>query len=153
MNCAAIFSECRTYRYSLSRDWGSGQAVTFIGLNPSTADETSDDATIRRCIGFAKDWGYTRMHMVNLFGFCAPHPKALLEAEDPVGAENDVFLFELAKQSSLIVAAWGVKGTYRSRHLEVRQMLPCLHYLQLTRNGQPQHPLYLPRSLTPLHWP
>ena len=39
--------------------------IIFIGLNPSTADETNDDPTMRRCIRFSKDLGcvmsYTRM--------------------------------------------------------------------------------------------
>ncbi len=152
MNRSAIFSKCRRYRYGLTREWGIGEAVLFIGLNPSTADESTDDSTIRRCIGFARDWGYARMHMVNLFGFCATHPKDLLEAADPVGSENDAYLLELANQSNLIVAAWGVKGSYRSRHLQVKQMIPGLHYLRLTQKGQPQHPLYLPKTLTPSLW-
>jgi hypothetical protein len=152
MNRSAIFSDCRQYRYALSREWDSGLTVTFIGLNPSTADEASDDSTIRRCIGFAQSWGYGRLQMVNLFGFRATHPQDLLGADDPVGADNDEYLFSLAQQSSLVVAAWGVMGTYRSRHWQIRQQVPGLHYLRLTRNGQPHHPLYLPKTLKPLLW-
>jgi hypothetical protein len=152
MNSSAIFSDCREYRYTLIREWDNGQTVTFIGLNPSTADEASDDPTIRRCIGFAKSWGYGRLQVVNLFGFRATHPKDLLAADDPVGVDNDEYLFSLAQQSSLVVAAWGVRGTYRSRHRQVIQQLPGLHYLKLTCSGQPQHPLYLPKNLKPLRW-
>jgi hypothetical protein len=37
----AIFSPCRTWRYLLWRNWDlSLPACAFIGLNPSTADET-----------------------------------------------------------------------------------------------------------------
>lgn len=49
----AQFSDCRMYRYALWRVWAQGDGcITFIGLNPSTADENKDDPTIRRCIGF-----------------------------------------------------------------------------------------------------
>ena len=77
-NKTATFSECRKYRYTLWRRWdglfASGYAM-FIGLNPSTADETNDDPTIRRCIGYARDWGYGGLCMTNLFAFRATLPK------------------------------------------------------------------------------
>ena len=61
LQTGAEFSECRTWRYVLWRRWGwhgFAKQVMFIGLNPSTADETDDDPTIRRCIRFAKT-GYS----------------------------------------------------------------------------------------------
>lgn len=54
----AKISDCGKYRYSLSRRWGEIRAgrppIVFVMLNPSTADHTVDDPTIRRCIAFAK---------------------------------------------------------------------------------------------------
>lgn len=50
----------------------------FVGLNPSTADETEDDQTIRRCVGFAMDWGYGGLCMGNLFAIRATKPKNML---------------------------------------------------------------------------
>ena len=84
MNSTATLSLCRTYRYSLTREWGSGLAVLFIGLNPSTADETLDDRTIRRCIAFARDWGYARLHMANLFAFRATEPRDMKDRKSVV---------------------------------------------------------------------
>ena len=152
MNTAAILSPCRTYRYSLTREWGSGIAVLFVGLNPSTADETSDDPTIRRCIGFAREWGYARLHMANLFAFRSTDPSGMKNASDPIGPENDMHLLALANDSALTVAAWGTHGTFGGRHSTVRKMLPRLHYLRLTKDGHPGHPLYLPKSLRPIEW-
>ena len=152
MNSTATLSLCRTYRYSLTREWGSGLAVLFIGLNPSTADETLDDRTIRRCIAFARDWGYARLHMANLFAFRATEPRDMKNASDPIGPENDQHLLALADDSILTVAAWGVHGTFGDRHSAVRKMLPRLHYLRLTKDGHPGHPLYLPRTLKPVEW-
>lgn len=124
----------------------------FVGLNPSTADETNDDPTIRRCIGFAKAWGFSGLVMTNLFAFRATDPKDMKRAADPVGTENDETLVKLAACCGLVVAAWGAHGSYRGRDREVRALLPNLHYLKLTKDGHPSHPLYLPGDLTPQLW-
>jgi hypothetical protein len=141
----AIFSKDRIYRYSLYRElefWYERQ-VMFIGLNPSTADEINDDPTVRRCIGFARKWGFSRMCMTNIFAFRATDPAVMLAAADPVGPENDKVLRECANKSNLIVAAWGNYGTYRQRAQRVREILPGLQCLGKTKIGQPKHPLYL----------
>jgi hypothetical protein len=77
----------------------------FVGLNPSTADEGGDDPTIRRCVGFARDWGYSGLCMTNLFAFRATQPKDMLAQADPVGPNNDETLTRLAKEAKVIVAA------------------------------------------------
>lgn len=146
-----IFSSCRTYRYALWREWigGDGYAM-FVGLNPSTADETQDDPTIRRCIAYAKAWGYSGLCMTNLFAYRATQPEDMKSATDPVGPENDAYLKTLAEGAGVIVAAWGVHGTHGGRHNAVRAMLPGLHCLALTKDGHPGHPLYLRKTLTPI---
>ena len=63
----ATLSPCGRYRYRLTRRWGDGGAVAFVMLNPSTADAEKDDPTIRRCIGFAREWRFGRLIVVNLF--------------------------------------------------------------------------------------
>lgn len=153
MRNGATFSPCRTYRYDLWRTWlgGEGYAM-FVGLNPSTADETHDDPTIRRCIAFAKAWGYAGMCMTNLFAFRATQPKDMMRSADPVGPQNDLVLMDRASRAGVIVAAWGADGDYKNRAWWVRTMLPKLHYLRLTKGGQPGHPLYLPKTLTPVEW-
>lgn len=84
----AIFSDCRIYRYALWRRWGSGDYAMFIGLNPSTADEANDDPTVRRCIAFAKTWGYGALCMANLFAYRSPHPEDLRKACAPPNSGN-----------------------------------------------------------------
>ena len=150
VNKFAVFSPCRTYRYLLWREWigGVGYAM-FVGLNPSTADETQDDPTIRRCIAFAKSWGYAGLCMTNLFAFRATDPKDMMAVADPVGPDNNANLLDVAKDAGVIVAAWGAKGTHKGRDAEVCKMLPPLHFLALTKDGHPGHPLYLPKTLTP----
>lgn len=149
-----IFSPCRSYRYALWREWigGEGYAM-FVGLNPSTADETQDDPTIRRCIAFAKAWGYAGLCMTNLFAFRATDPKDMKAAADPVGPDNNKHLGMLAQRAGVVVAAWGANGTHRGRDAEVRAMLDqALHCLALTKDGHPGHPLYLPKTLKPVEF-
>ena len=146
-----IFSPCRQYRYTLWRAWDmfSPRYVMFIGLNPSTADEVQDDPTIRRCIGYAKEWGYGAFCMTNIFAFRATDPRVMKTQADPVGPENDKWLTECAKGAGLIVAAWGAHGGHRARDKEVIKLVNNIMCLGTTKDGYPRHPLYLPKTAKP----
>ena len=145
----ATISECGMYRYWLgrSRDTGDG-LVTWIMLNPSTADAEQDDPTIRRCLGFAATWGKRQVVILNIFALRATDPAKLLHAADPVGPENDA---ALAKADGLIVCAWGAAWAERSRRvrLSLASAGLVLHHLGLTKHGHPKHPLYLRGDLVP----
>lgn len=154
MRRGAVFSECRRYRYALWRIWDEDiPYAMFICLNPSTADEKKDDPTVRRCVGFARSWGYGGVCVTNLFAYRSTDCRALRRVQDPVGPENDEWLQRLAREVGIIVAAWGNHGSYRGRDREVIGMFPSLSCLELTKRGQPRHPLYLKSDLepTPLH--
>lgn len=142
------------YRYGLWRRWGPLHKpwAMFIGLNPSTADANDDDPTIRRCVGFARDWGYEGLLMANLFAFRATEPADMKAAADPVGYDNDVLLQHYARMAGVVVAAWGTNGMHLNRDAAVRKLVPDLHYLRLTKHGFPEHPLYLPAELKPKLW-
>lgn len=148
----AEFSVCRRYRYSLWRHWGESSEgyAMFIGLNPSTADETVNDPTVRRCIGFAQDWGYGGLVMTNLFSFRATKPGDMKASAEPIGPENDDYLTRLARDAAVVVAAWGNHGSHLGRADTVVSLLPGLQHLALTQRGQPGHPLYLASSLRPV---
>ncbi len=106
----AVISDCGKYRYTLEREWMTGQGTClFVMLNPSTADASEDDPTIRRCIGFAQRWGYQRLTVGNLFAYRATDPLGLREVplDVAIGPENDDHLCDLSHGASLIVAAWG----------------------------------------------
>jgi hypothetical protein len=149
-DAGALFSPCRTYRYALWRTWDERlPAVLFVGLNPSTADETADDPTVRRCRGFARDWGYGGFVLCNLFAYRATDPRALLRAEEPVGPENDRWLRHYSEQAGLIVAAWGVRGGWRGRDREVLGMREEWRCLGTGKAGFPRHPLYVRRDCVP----
>lgn len=149
----AYISKDGKYRYTLWRDWRkegeSTKAVAFIGLNPSTADADKDDPTIRRCIGFAKTWGFNKLIMVNLFAYRATNPKDMMEADDPEGSENSSVVRGVADIVDLTVAAWGAHGSHNDMDALYFSLLRDPHHLGLTKSGAPRHPLYLKLDTKP----
>lgn len=149
------------YRYWLERHWGgcnTGHA-TFVMLNPSTADATSDDPTIRRCMGFARAWGLDGITVVNLYALRSTDPKGLWMADDPVGPSNDGWLevaaHIAARQNAPTVAAWGASARAdRVALVEATFQLfgAPLQSLGTTKAGQPRHPLYLPGTAQLQPW-
>lgn len=151
------FSEDRKYRYTLTRSINGkfGKACVFIGLNPSTADESQDDPTIRRCIGYARDWGYEMFTMLNLFAYRSTNPRKLSRSYiEPIGEENDSYILRVCKRADLIIVAWGNYGVLYQRGDKVMAHLKenaiAVHRLGLTHARQPNHPLYLRKDLIPV---
>ncbi len=153
----ATFSPDRAYRYGLWRVWDEARPrVGFVMLNPSTADETKLDPTLRRVLGFAQAWGFGGFEVANIFALRSTDPKALYGAEDPVGPENDAQLDAFAARCAKVVAGWGVHGRLLWRGDAVQRRFANagrpLHVLKLSQGGHPMHPLYLPGALTPVPW-
>ena len=147
---SAVFSPCRRYRYLLSRVWNDSlPTAVFIGLNPSTADASRDDPTLRRCIGFSQAWGFGGLIMLNLFAFRATAPAAMKRRRDPVGPDNDSWLKQTASRHATVIACWGVHGRHKNRSAFVSSILPPCHCLAINADGEPAHPLYLRASLQP----
>lgn len=145
---SALISDCGFYRYRLGRRWGDGEIVGFVMLNPSTADAEKDDPTIRRCIGFAKQWGFDGIEVVNLFAYRATFPSDLIKAVDPIGPDNDQHIRAVASTCRTIVAAWGqLWHGFETRGRNVAAILEDgfrkLKCLGVTKDGFPKHPLYL----------
>lgn len=141
-------SSCGTYRYTLMRRWRAGAALRFVMLNPSTADATLDDPTIRRCVGFAKREGYAALIVLNLYAFRATDPKALLNCDDAVGPDNDSHLwshlYSASQGPTPVVAAWGVNAQL-GRVQQVLSLVDDVDWrcLGTTKDGHPRHPLYV----------
>jgi len=155
LESSAVISDCGKYRYVLKRVWNASLPVcVFVGLNPSTADANEDDPTIRRCVGFAKSWGYGGLVMLNLFAYRATNPQDMLCSVliDPVGPENDNHILKEVSKAGIVIAAWGFHGANFGRDKRIIVMVKNLHYLKLTKDGQPSHPLYLRKDLKPLLW-
>lgn len=198
MKRETVFSPCRRYRYTLWREWGPrplgfqfdphpdyypgrpDQYVQFVCLNPSTADERQDDPTVRRCVDYAKRWGFGALCVTNIFAWRDTDPEAMRKVPTPVShgnvevgtAEsangsitwvtdaNDHHLVEVASKASLLVCAWGKHGEHLGRGKRVAEMFkkcrdprwhfPRLHCLKVNKDGSPQHPLYLSADLLPI---
>lgn len=159
---SAVISACGTYRYSLTRNLGMGdRVVTFIGVNPSTADATTDDATVRKWCGFAKRWGFDRIEVVNLFAYRATDVRALAEVEDPVGPANNMQIRAAIDRAQLVVPCWGSRAKLPPRLVGridlVRVMLRVagveLKCFGKTQQGDPRHPLMLGYDTALEQWP
>jgi len=146
MTGGATFSRDRRYRYRLWRRWDQTRpVVVFVLLNPSTADARHDDPTIRRCLGFARRWGYGGIEVVNLFAYRATDPRVLRTVRDPVGRANRHQVRAALARAELVVLGWGA-STEGDRMLKVSHA----YCLGLTSAGQPRHPLYLRRDARPV---
>jgi hypothetical protein len=146
------------YRYRLWRTWDTDRpSLVWILLNPSIADEDTDDPTLRRLIRFSQTFGYGGLVLVNLFAWRTPDPRLLSTVPDPVGPKNDQFIREAVTQAEQIVVAWGNSGRYLHREQAVLALLSPvpLSCLDVTGRGSPVHPLYQPssKSLTPFLGP
>ncbi len=154
----AVFSPCRRWRYQLTRtfvDVPGSFPLVVVMLNPSMADETVDDPTIRRVSGFARSWGHAGLLVLNLFALRSTDPLALRTADDPVGPDNDETLRQSLTAArnvdSPVLAAWGVHGNYRGRAFRVQHMVDGVRWVCLgtTHGGSPRHPLYVPAATSP----
>ena len=161
-NSSAKISDCGTYRYELIREWSTSEfapntvkegQVVFCLLNPSTADAVEDDRTITRCVGFAQDWGYSRLVVVNLYAYRTPDPDELPNCSDPVGANNDEYIIKYAKEADLFIAGWGRKRKRLVRDKIVLDILRSsgivIKALGVNADGTPKHPLYLSKKTNP----
>ena len=138
MHRTALFSPCRTFRYRLGRRWSDGSALAFVQLNPSTANETADDQTVRRCIHFAQRDGYGGLEGVNLYAYVSTDPEDLRRAGYPVGPGNDLHIAAAARECDRVVLAWGARTQCRRRAEEVLELLHGLgvvapHCFRVTR--------------------
>ncbi len=149
----AHFSADRKYRYLLGRRISdSPHRLLFVMLNPATADETHNDPTIRRCIGFARQWNFGLLDIANLFAFRTAYPSELRRADEPIGPENDEWICEALSTADKVILAWGNHGSYKNRSNQVKLMaLKAAQpfHLGLNKTGEPKHPLYLPATTDP----
>jgi hypothetical protein len=157
----ALLSPDRVYRYTLERIWDPDRPqCAFIGLNPSTADESQLDPTLRRCVRFADGWGYGSFVMLNVFAFRSTDWRGLIMARDPVGPANWVWIGEttrrVVERGGIIVCCWGahVKDipNGQTEADTIRSLLDRPYYIRMTESGFPGHPLYLPSRLEPTPW-
>jgi hypothetical protein len=145
---SAVISDCLKYRYRLERKTGNGPTLMFVMVNPSTADATTDDQTIRKCIGFATRAGYGRIIVGNKFAFRATDVNELRTARDPIGPENDEHLRAMMREAKTVVVGWGqlakLPETLRGRWKDIVRLADVAgHELQtigINADKHPKHP-------------
>jgi len=149
----AIISPDDKYRYALWRIWDHRVALCmFVMLNPSTADGRKDDPTIKKCMAYAKGWGYGGIYIGNLYAYRSRDPKALAYVEDPVGADCDAYLDWMADKCEMKVAAWGNNALSPGRIREIKKLISPMYCLELSKSRNPKHPLYLSKKLRPVRF-
>lgn len=156
----ATLSKCGLYRYRLWRTWGPGDVVTFVMLNPSTADADNDDPTIRKCMGFARRWGCGSLQVVNLAAFRCTDPRGLYNTRYPVSEpakpqENFKHLRDAIELAGTVVCAWGVPGGELPNAAEMLEVMMAkwptkLRVLGFNKDGTPKHPLMVPYIAPPV---
>lgn len=153
----AIYSSCEGYRYSLTRIWdAAGSRANFLMLNPSTATEVQNDPTVERCERRARALGHGSFCVTNIFAWRDTDPRAMRQAADPVGPENDAAILNAANWADQVVCAWGTHGAHLDRGPMVEALLRAeghrLFHLGLSKAGHPKHPLYIGYAHQPSVW-
>lgn len=164
---SAIISKCGRYRYRLERDvQEKGLVFAYIGINPSTADASIDDATVRKWKGFALANGCSRFLVGNIFAFRATDVGELKTAIDPIGEENARHLREIFNDADIIIPCWGsrtkIPKNLRSNidamvwtlfHQTVVSLTSKpLKVFGFTKSGDPMHPQMLAYSTKLIDW-
>lgn len=151
----AVISSCGHYRYALTRalkDREPTSIVLWVMLNPSTADATRDDNTIRAITRITRAWGYDGFMVGNLYALRSRDPAALWQVDDPFGPDNRAYLKLMAATATKIVAAWGTHAK-RADAEPITDMLSTfgeVKCLGMNVNGSPKHPLFIPTDVTPI---
>lgn len=155
VDVGAQISEDGRHRTRLWRAWSTDWRMLFIMLNPSTADATQDDPTIRKCVGFAKQRGAGGIEVVNLYSLRTPSPDVLFATPGASRnvTENGQIIYSVAlsieRQGGMVVCAWGADVRAAGEAHRARMLLRyrTLWALRITKDGSPGHPLYVPYSV------
>ena len=142
----------------LWRIWDESKRLyVIIMLNPSTADHEANDNTISVVITRAKQAGFGGILVVNAFAWRATEPSEMKKAGKPVGIHNDhAIMLAISTQDSFLLCAWGPPAAHLDRNKELRCLIKKSgakpHALKLSKNGEPEHPLYKKYELEPQPW-
>ena len=159
-----LFSECGSYRWILKRELLSGKkSIVFIGLNPSIANSSDNDRTLKRIVNFCSKWGYKNIYIINLFALISKSSIQILKSDDPIGGNNDLITLKTLQFwrediNCDLWLGWGDKGKFRKRDRRVLKLIKKFSYMNskekifsksvlclgLSKKGNPRHPLYMP---------
>ena len=144
----AVISDDGKYRYSLSRKWDKTKPeIMFIMLNPSTADDTVDDRTIKRIINFSKTWGYGGLLVGNIYAYRSSNPKLLRDVDDPIGPENEKYIRKMLQKVNTVVYAWG-DNNKKGEPDWLKNIVKAPLCIEISQQGNPRHPLMLKKIVS-----
>lgn len=151
---SAVISPCGKFRFRLEREVSpTGKTYAFFGINPSTADATINDATVRKWIGFVTRWNGRRFVVGNVSPARSTDVKGLatIIVSPDVWAQNIDHIKAIAAEADILVPCWGDQKKAPSHvAYEFATVLRILRAtgkpvmtFGLTKDGHPKHPLML----------
>jgi len=157
MHSSAVYSPCKSYRYSLTRSHAKAtKSLLFILLNPSTATELKNDPTVARCQKRSELLGYNSFIVCNLFAFRTKNPEIMKNHFEPIGPDNHQIIKESLKIADQVICGWGNHGAHLDQSEKVLKIIATFgkhaYHLGLTKSHQPKHPLYMSYNQEPIRW-
>lgn len=151
------YSDDRRYRWSYSRQIGSGPTIVWVGLNPGTGDQEGRyRPTLQRMVDRSVAEGVGQFTLVNLFAWRATEPSALKAAfragEEIVGVQCDEAIRAAVASADMIVVAWGCHGSLLARDRSIARLFKDPLCLGTTSKGQPRHPLRVSAATRLVSW-
>jgi hypothetical protein len=140
------------YRYALGKK-GKNTLYCF-GINPSTATPEKYDPTITRVSRVAKKSGFDSFVMLNIYPQRATDPADLDKEVNSEQHEQNMSAVNMIQDGSYVWAAWGdlikARPYLKDCLIQIQYLLQThkkdIHWVkmgELTKNGNPRHPLYL----------
>lgn len=158
----AVISQCLHYRYALEREvsLAPGPTFAFFGVNPSYADASINDNTVKKWIGFVQRWGGHGFVVGNVFAYRATDCTELAKVGDPIGPENWAHQQAIIEQADILVPCWGNRtkaprrlwGEFDALATRLRASGKPVKVFGLTMGGDPLHPLMLAYSTPLIDW-
>lgn len=149
-----------TYRYCLIGNINAKNPLVVLGLNPSTADNSKPDPTMKRVIHFMEQNGFDGFIMINLYPLRTSSPKELKKhgVKNEIHEENlkKIRLYiQNLKKPACILLGFGtnieiipkLKDYLKDIVSECQNYKPKWYCLCITKYGHPGHLLYLPENL------
>ena len=144
------------YRFALGHM--TDNTLFVFGVNPSTANDKEPDQTIKSVMRLCEYHNYKSFVMLNLYPFRSSRPDQL-----PIEADKNIIDMNIQKIKKIIstqkcpnvLLAWGNAITKRDYLWESAKLIYIsLNYCdikwlrigELTCEGNPRHPLYIPSS-------
>lgn len=142
-NSGAKFSDDKKFRLALWRIWEDDKPkVMYVGLNPSTANETKNDNTITKLVKASKHNGFGGFFMLNLYSYVTAYPEQLKGNWEIMDGINNKHLLDYSGKADKIVFCWGNFKEAQEKASELKHAFSDAWCFKQNKNGSPKHPLY-----------